>query len=96
MNVPPDFDTRLEVRVVATPEGGDSMHAFAIAFGGWAHACFAYVFTTTATGRGAETALGDRLAVMTRARLRASRWTIPDTPSSEVDPRAPRRSPAPP
>jgi hypothetical protein len=68
VNVPPDFDTALEVRIVA-PQEGDSVRGFAMAFGGWVHTCFAYVFTTTAEGPGAEAALGDRLAAMTQSSL---------------------------
>lgn len=96
VNVPPDLDTALEVRIVAPEEGG-SVRGFAMAFGGFAHACFAYVFTTTAEGPGAETALGDRLAAMTQSSLAAITMDDPRHPFERGPiPVLPDEGPAPP
>lgn len=67
--VPPDFDTHVEIGVQgATGEDG-AIEGVAMAFGGWAHRCFAYVLTTAAHGHGAERVVGERLAVMVEGSL---------------------------
>lgn len=88
VNVPPGFDTIVEVGV--TPEtrgargGGDpAIEGFAIAFGGWARRCFAYVLTTKASGKGAERLVAVRLATMVDLSLQKvtiDRETDPDLP----------------
>jgi hypothetical protein len=62
VDLPDGFDTVLEVGLLATPPG-QPITGYAIAFGGWAKKCFAYVLTTSAKGKGAEEAVGDRLAL---------------------------------
>ncbi|MFO0755719.1 MAG: hypothetical protein U0359_04480 [Byssovorax sp.] len=76
LDVPADFDTRVEVGVVTPLPGGrgakakeSQIHGFVLAFGGKAHRCFAYAFTTAAEGPGAEQAVGERLATMAQASL---------------------------
>jgi hypothetical protein len=66
-----DFDTFVEVGVIPG-KAGAPVQAFAIAFGGAVHRCFAYVFTTSASGTGAEQVVGERLAVMVERSLGAT------------------------
>ena len=52
-----------------------------MAFGGHVHHCFAYVFTTTASGKGAEEIVTERLAAMASqslAKLKFRRELDPD------------------
>ena len=67
--VPAEFDTVVETFVVPAKAQGQSITAFALAFGGLERKCFAYVFTTRAAGAGAEQAVGDRLGAMVRGSL---------------------------
>ena len=77
INVPPGFDTIVEVGV--TPESPKNKSArgsselaiegFAMAFGGWAHRCFAFVLTTKASGKDAERLVAVRLATMVELSL---------------------------
>lgn len=67
--VPAEFDTIVETFVVPAKAQGAPITAFALAFGGLERRCFAYVFTTSAVGAGAEQAIGDRLGVMVRGSL---------------------------
>lgn len=60
---PPEYDTAVSVGVVA-PKPGAPLTGVALAFGGWAHGCFAFVYRTTAAGPGAEMAIAARLAAM--------------------------------
>jgi hypothetical protein len=57
---------------------------FAMAFGGWAHKCFAYVLTTTASGKDVERLIAFRLATMVELSL------LNVTIEREVDPEVPR------
>jgi len=85
VNVPKDFDTVVEIGVVATRgPASDRIDAFAMAFGGWAHRCFAYVFTTSARGQGAEEVVGERLGTMVQGSLEKLSF------ESEVEPRIER------
>ncbi len=68
---PPGFDTFVEVGVVPDKKGG-AIEAFAVAFGGYRHRCFAYVLTTGARGEGAEKVVGERLATMVDKSLGAA------------------------
>jgi hypothetical protein len=81
--VPPDFDTVVELGVVA-PRPGVPLQAVALAFGGWAHRCFAFVYQTVATGPGAEQLIGARLAAMVDGTLANTRF------ESDLVPRIPR------
>lgn len=73
VNVPPDFDTVVEVGVVPSKGQGKGapgrIDAFAMAFGGRAHRCFTYVFTTSAEGQAAEQIVGERLGTMVEGSL---------------------------
>jgi hypothetical protein len=83
IDVPPGFDTVVELGVLPTKPGAP-LDAFALAFGGWAHRCFAYVYTTTASGPDAERVIGSRLAVMVDGSLGKLRL------ESDLDPHIPR------
>jgi hypothetical protein len=93
INVPPGFDTIVEVGV--TPErpednaarGDLAIEGFAMAFGGWAHRCFAFVLTTKASGKDAERLVAVRLATMVELSLlnvSIERETDPDVPREPV------------
>lgn len=71
VNVPPDYDTVVEVGVSPSPgpKGAGSIDAFAMAFGARVRRCFAFVFTTSASGAGAEAAVGERLGAMVQGSL---------------------------
>ena len=92
INVPPGFDTIVEVGVI--PEGKTAntskapgelaIDGFAMAFGGWARRCFAFVVTTRASGKGAERLVAVRLATMVELSL------LNVTIERETDPNLPR------
>ena len=63
LDVPPEFDTVVDVGFAAQAPG-EPVSGYVMAFGGWVRQCFAYIYTTSATGPGAERVVGDRLAVM--------------------------------
>lgn len=63
VDVPKGFDTQVDVGFDVEGEG-EPLHGWAMAFGGLARECFAFIFTTVATGDEAERIIGDRLAVM--------------------------------
>lgn len=94
VNVPPDFDTVVEVGVIApVPAGkngkaGEALRGFAMAFGGKGRRCFAWIYTTSAGGPGAEAVLGERLATMVQGSLGAT------TTVNELEPQI-DRAPAP-
>lgn len=92
VKVPPDFDTVVEVGVVPSPgraTGHDAaIDAFAMAFGGWAHRCFAYVFTTSARGQAAEEVVGERLGTMVQGSLEKLVF------ESDLEPQIRREGPA--
>jgi hypothetical protein len=89
VNVPPEFDTVVDVGVVPSKSGaGGEVGAFALAFGGWGRRCFAYVFTTSAVGQRAEQVVGERLATMVQGSLAKLVF------ESDLEPRI-ERAPAP-
>ena len=94
VNVPPDFDTVVEVGVIATAlqgkkaKPGEDLRGFALAFGGKGRRCFAWIYTTSVGGPGAEAVLGERLATMVQSSLGAT------TVVSELEPQI-DRAPAP-
>ena len=94
VNVPPDFDTVVEVGVIAPAlqgkkgRAGDALRGFALAFGGKGRRCFAWIYTTSAGGPGAEAVLGERLATMVQGSLGAT------TTVNELEPQI-DRAPAP-
>jgi len=70
LQIPPDHDTHATVAIVHPPppkngagkEGGPPpLFGVILAFGGYAHDCFAYAFVTEAQGADAETLLAARL-----------------------------------
>jgi hypothetical protein len=92
VNVPPDFDTQVEVGVVAplpvrNAKAPPDLKGFVMAFGGRAHRCFAYVYITSAGGPGAEAVLGERLATMAQGSLGALKI------ENELDPKIEREGP---
>jgi hypothetical protein len=63
IDAPAGFDTFVSVGIV--PGKPDQpVSGFALAFGGHAHRCFAWIFTTTATGAEAAALVGERLGTM--------------------------------
>jgi len=60
-----------------------------VAFGGHAHRCFAWAYTTMTRGAGAEQVLAERLATMAERALGKVVF------ESELVPRIPREAPAP-
>lgn len=66
VDVPRGFDTRVDLGVVPS-RAGAPVGGFALAFGGWARRCFAFVYTTSAGGAEAGRVLADRLAAMSEA-----------------------------
>lgn len=63
IDVPRGFDTAVSVGFAAAGPG-EPITGQVLAFGASARWCFAFVYTTRATGPGAERAVGDRLAVI--------------------------------
>jgi hypothetical protein len=63
VKVPPGFDTEVDVGFASEGEGAP-IDGWVLAFGGRARECFAFIYTTTSSGDGAEQVVGDRLAVM--------------------------------
>ena len=60
---------------------GESIQGFAMAFGGWAHRCFAYVYRTEVRGADAVRLIGERLATMVEGSLFNIELQSPLTPS---------------
>jgi hypothetical protein len=87
IDVPAGFDTAVEIGIVAPARAGLPVEGFAVAFGGWARRCFAYVVTTRAAGPEAERAVAGRLAAMVEVSLAGVRL------ESDLSPAIPRRGP---
>jgi hypothetical protein len=94
VDVPSGFDTVVEVGVIAPAlvgkkaKAGEDLRGVAMAFGGKGRRCFAWIYTTSAGGQGAEAVLGERLATMVQGSLSAT-VTV-----NELDPQI-DRTPAP-
>lgn len=86
VDLPSGFDTIVEVGILATTPGRP-ITGYVLAFGGWAKKCFAYALTTTAIGRGAEEAVGDRLALFLERSFLKLRF------ASDLTPAVPREKP---
>lgn len=86
VDLPSGFDTVLEVGILAI-KPGRPITGYVMAFGGWSKRCFAYVLTTTASGRGAEEAVGDRLALFVERSFLKLRF------ASDLSPVVPREKP---
>ena len=70
IDAPVGFDTQLLVATVPGKAGsGAPIAAFALAFGAHGHRCFAWAYTTSAAGAGAERVVGERLAAMVERSL---------------------------
>jgi hypothetical protein len=85
LDVPPGFDTRVDVGAAAGPEGPQG---WLLAFGASGRRCFAFVYTTEATGPDAEQVVGDRLAViqtMVLERIVVHRDTDVELPRRALD-----------
>ena len=69
MDAPAGFDTFVSIGVLPGKSADDPIAGFALAFGGHAHRCFAWAFTTVARGPGAAAVVGERLATMVERSL---------------------------
>src|SRR5262249_10470408 len=80
IDAPSEFDTWVDVGIASAPEPvrgarepspnpPGPLRAFALAFGGRRHQCFAFVYTTRAEGPGAEHVIAARLATMVQKSL---------------------------
>lgn len=83
IEAPAGFDTFVSIGLLPG-KPGDPVTGFAVAFGGHAHRCFAWAYTTTAKGAGVGILLGERLATMVERSL--GRVVL----ESELTPRIPR------
>jgi hypothetical protein len=84
--LPPDHDTHAEVRAGRGGARADTITGAVLAFGGFARKCFAYVYATSASGPGAEAAVGDRLAVMAHGSLEKLTFTSELAPARSRGP----------
>lgn len=90
VDVPTGFDTMVEVGVIAPalagkkPRAGEDLRGVAMAFGGKGRRCFAWIYTTSAGGPGAEEVIGERLATMVQGSLSTT------TTVNELDPQIDR------
>jgi hypothetical protein len=66
VDIPPGFDTQVDVMFFGT---GANLFGVAMAFGGNARQCFAYIYVTKAEGVMYERVLGERLAAMVESSL---------------------------
>lgn len=94
IDVPPEHDTMVEVRVHEKSESPRFIGS-ALAFGGWAHRCFAFVFATTDDD---ETIVAARLSTIVHGTLERMKFgnaltpkrTPPDLKTPvHLDPRGP-------
>lgn len=71
IDVPAGFDTEVAIGVEAPAKAapGAPVGGFAVAFGGWARRCFAFVVTTRAEGPEAARLVAARLAAMVEVSL---------------------------
>ena len=67
LDVPPGLGTRVAVGLDAGKPG--TLRGFVLAFGGWAHRCFAYAYETEVVGGRAAEAAAARLAAMRQGSL---------------------------
>lgn len=92
IDAPAGFDTFVTIGVVPA-KPGEAISGFAIAFGGRAHRCFTWAYTTTARGALAEQILGERLATMVERSLGRVIYESDLTPRIPREPVSPGRSP---
>lgn len=90
---PKGFDTVATMGIVVLPNnsvktlkrgGPEGITGFAMAFGGWARRCFAYVFLTKSSGKQAERLIATRLATIFELSLQNIKL------QKETDPELPR------
>jgi hypothetical protein len=86
IDVPTGFDTLVELGVADTPPGA-SVEGFALAFGGWARRCFAFVATTRAAGAEAQRVVAARLAAVVEISLRGLKLENELEPTGVREPR---------
>lgn len=95
--IPAGFDTVASMGILVLPsnpkkiERAGDITGFIMAFGGWARRCFAYVFTTKASGKQAERLIATRLATMFELSLqniKLQKETDPELPREPI-PRTP-------
>lgn len=86
VDLPSGFDTIVEVGIVATVPARP-ITGYVMAFGGWSKKCFVYALTTSAIGKGAEEAVGDRLALFLERSFLKLRF------GSDLTPLVPREKP---
>jgi hypothetical protein len=79
IDAPAGFDTFVQVGVTGKP--GAPIEAFVVAFGARAHRCFAFAYTTTASGPGASAVVGERLAPIVERTLGAAVFESALTPT---------------
>ncbi len=63
IDTPRGFDTKVDVGF-GLSKPGEPLSGYVMAFGARARRCFAFVFTTSASGGDAEQKIGDRLALV--------------------------------
>ena len=85
LDVPPGFDTRAVVGLVPDEKSGE-LFGFVMAFGGFSHQCFTYVYVTNATGPGADVKVADRLAKIVESSLSKIRFDTDLAPEVEHAP----------
>ncbi len=86
LDFPTGFDTEIDVGLVPVPSEA-SLFGFVLAFGGYSHKCFAYVFVTKDQGPGADQRVAERLGTNVERTLKKIRVVSDLEP--EID-RAPR------
>lgn len=79
VDFPIGFDTEVDVGLVPVPSES-ALFGFVLAFGGYAHKCFAYVFVTRDQGPGADQRVAERLGTNVERTLKKIRVV------SELDP----------
>lgn len=72
LDFPEGFDTQVDVGLVPVPEQS-ALFGFVLAFGGYAHKCFAYVFVTKDQGAGADERVAERLGTNVERTLKKLR-----------------------
>ncbi|MFO0614442.1 MAG: hypothetical protein U0414_17795 [Polyangiaceae bacterium] len=87
LDFPEGFDTYVDVGLVPAPEQS-ALFGFVLAFGGYAHKCFAYVFVTKDQGPGADERVAERLGTNVERTLKKIRIV------SDLEPEIDRAPPA--
>lgn len=72
LDFPEGFDTEIDVGLVAVPSE-KALFGFVLAFGGYSHKCFAYVFVTKDQGPGADERVAERLGTNVERTLKKLR-----------------------